>query len=156
MITRKGENDLVFIKTARKVGLVEWKVSVREVGEEMSNQMERLQNDSVGHNRSNEHRDREDHRSNREGSREKEYHSSSREGHHSSRWLQAYFPHHLCYLIVSFMPPFLCQPCLAMQCFVWNLYKGRKIWQNFAKHFNLINFCSNRDGHHSSSSNRKG
>ena len=60
-------------------------MSVREVGEEMSNQMERLQNDSVGHNRSNEHRDREDHRSNREGSREKEYHSSSREGHHSSR-----------------------------------------------------------------------
>ena len=54
---------------------------------EMSNQMERLQNDTGGHNRSNEHRgDREDlHRSNREGSREKEYHSSSREGHHSSR-----------------------------------------------------------------------
>ena len=50
---------------------------------EMSNQMERLQNDTGGHNRSNEHR--EDHRSNREGSREKEYHSSSREGHHSSR-----------------------------------------------------------------------
>ena len=56
------------------------------LGEEMSNQMERLQNDSAGHNRSNEHRDREDHRAtNREGSREKEYHSSSREGHHSSR-----------------------------------------------------------------------
>jgi len=60
----------------------------------MSNQMERLQNDSGGgghnrssneHNRSsNEHRDREDHRSNREASREKEYHSSSREAHHSS------------------------------------------------------------------------
>ena len=55
----------------------------------MSNQMDRLQNDSSGggvHNRStNEHREREDHRSNREASREKEYHSSSREGHHSSR-----------------------------------------------------------------------